>query len=460
MKRDERQSSDLNISEAMAMAMELFGRGRFEEAEKLYRRVLETTPGQPDALYWLGLLLHRRNCGDEAVRLIRSSIELTPWRADRLNDLGNILFVGGEFAAAREAFEKSIAISPHDADSWNNLGAALNRLGLPDDAASAFFKAVQLKPDFIDALDNLGNLFSAQGRDVEAAEYLCRSFVLKPAHNQSKLDRGIAFYKLGRIEEAAEVYRQWTLEEPENPTAAHLYAACSGLNVPTRASDAYVEKTFDKYAPKFDESLGKLHYRGHNLIEAALSKIAKPAKKLVCLDAGCGTGLCGPLVAPYASRLTGVDLSSLMLVEAQKKGVYDELFKAEVTQYLREHADSFDLIVAADTMIYFGAADQLLKSAHEALRPGGLLIFTAERADDTSQLNGGLGYRLNPHGRYSHGSRYLNKMLTGAGFKILAEEPGVVRIEWGNPVACMVFTAVKTVRSVIRSIRPGPGLDT
>ena len=27
------------------------------------------------------------------------------------------------------------------------------------------------------------------------------------------------------------------------------------------------------------------------------------------LDAGCGTGLCAPLLRPYASRLTGVDLS-------------------------------------------------------------------------------------------------------------------------------------------------------
>ena len=43
------------------------------------------------------------------------------------------------------------------------------------------------------------------------------------------------------------------------------------------------------------------------------------------LDAGCGTGLCGPLVAPHAQRLTGVDLSAGMLAQASEKGVYDEL---------------------------------------------------------------------------------------------------------------------------------------
>ena len=37
------------------------------------------------------------------------------------------------------------------------------------------------------------------------------------------------------------------------------------------------------------------------------------SRSLDVLDAGCGTGLCGPLVAPYARRLVGVDLSEAML---------------------------------------------------------------------------------------------------------------------------------------------------
>ena len=70
------------------------------------------------------------------------------------------------------------------------------------------------------------------------------------------------------------------------------------------------------------------------------------------LDAGCGTGLCGPLVAPYARRLTGVDLSAGMLAQAKEKNVYDELFKVELTEYLRDHTEAFDLIVSADTLVY------------------------------------------------------------------------------------------------------------
>ena len=61
----------------------------------------------------------------------------------------------------------------------------------------------------------------------------------------------------------------------------------------------------------------------------------RPSKSLDVLDAGCGTGLCGPLVAPYARRLSGVDLSAGMLARAKEKNVYDALVQGELTEYLR-----------------------------------------------------------------------------------------------------------------------------
>ena len=56
----------------------------------------------------------------------------------------------------------------------------------------------------------------------------------------------------------------------------------------------------------------------------------EPSKQLDVLDAGCGTGLCGPLLAPYARRLIGVDLSEGMLALAKEKHVYDALIKRRV----------------------------------------------------------------------------------------------------------------------------------
>ena len=102
--------------------------------------------------------------------------------------------------------------------------------------------------------------------------------------------------------------------------------------------------------------------------------------RLDVLDAGCGTGLCGVLVAPFARRLVGVDLSEGMLAHAKEKNVYHALMKAELTEYLRDNSEAFDLIVSADTLVYFGDLEGVIAACAGALRPNGLLVFTLEHA--------------------------------------------------------------------------------
>ena len=119
-----------------------------------------------------------------------------------------------------------------------------------------------------------------------------------------------------------------------------MIAACSGRDVPARASDAFIERTFDSFAGSFDSKLAKLLYRAPALVAGMLAdsdvEASKRPDKLDVLDAGCGTGLCGPLIAPYARRLVGVDLSGRMLAQARAQNVYDELVQRELTAYLRD----------------------------------------------------------------------------------------------------------------------------
>ena len=134
-----------------------------------------------------------------------------------------------------------------------------------------------------------------------------------------------------------------------------MLAACTGRDVPPRASQGFVVGIFDVFAASFESKLASLSYRAPALVAAMLEDSGlQPSKSLDVLDAGCGTGLCGPLVAPYARRLTGVDLSAGMLARAKEKNVYDALVQGELTEYLRGSSDAFDLIVSADTLVYFG----------------------------------------------------------------------------------------------------------
>src|SRR5260370_26931297 len=105
-----------------------------------------------------------------------------------------------------------------------------------------------------------------------------------------------------------------------------MLAALTGEDVPARASSGYVRTVFDRFAESFDEKLHSLDYRARQLVSAAVAAAFGAGRgDLEVLDAGCGTGLCGPLLRPYARRLVGVDLSSAMLQRAGLRGCYDAL---------------------------------------------------------------------------------------------------------------------------------------
>lgn len=285
---------------------------------------------------------------------------------------------------------------------------------LVEDAAQAFIQALQLDPDYIDALENLGNTLERLGDSEEASLFfLCRAYVLRPAADQPPKMRGIAYYRLGRIDEAAAVYRLWLQQEPGNPTARHLLAGCSGQNVPDRASDAYVATTFDQFAATFDERLQSLGYQIPARIGAALAPLLAADARLQVLDAGCGTGLCAPVLRPYAQRLVGVDLSSGMLQKASARGLYDELVHAELHAWLFSQPGAFDLICAADVLIYFGELAPLLAAFRQAMRADGVLAFSVESTE-------GMEYRLQPSGRYSHSETGLRTNMAAAGLALHA----------------------------------------
>ena len=439
---DEReQISELSLPDALALARQIHRRDHLAEAEILYRKVLEVAPDYADANHFLGVLLHQIGKSDAAIEFIQKSIMLNPTEPNYYNNLGNVLVEAGRLEEAAAAYEKVIALAPDHANAHNNLGALSKASGKFAEAAAAYQKAIDLNPHHIDAHNNMGKLLSAQGRTEEAVAWYCKAITLMPHHPDSRKLLGIAYYTLGQMGKAAEVYRQWLDDEPASPVARHMLAACTGQDVPPRASDEYVESTFDHFADSFDAKLGKLAYRAPELIAEALARAyTGPDKRLIALDAGCGTGLGGPLIKQHVRYLAGVDLSSGMLAKARSRDVYDDLTKAELTAWLHDHPLTYDLIVSADTLCYFGSLADPFVAAGHALREGGLLIFTVEEAiDETGQD----GYRIQPHGRYSHGRKYLSRALADAGFSTLRMEPAVLRTEGGKPVDGLVVTARK-----------------
>jgi predicted TPR repeat methyltransferase len=442
MEHSEATGRPLTLEEAVAVATLLQQNEQLVEAQELYRRVLEMNPNHPRALHYAGVLAHQQGRGDEAVALIERSLALAPDQADWHSNLGIVFQAAGKAERAIEAYRRAIAIDSGHANAHSNLGVLLRATGHPSEAEAAYRTAIRLKPDHIDAYTNLGILLNGLHRTEEAAACYCKVITLRPKHREARKLLALAHCTLGEIGEAVHILAEWLEEEPGDPIALHMMAACTGRDVPARASNGFVENTFDSFAATFEAKLEKLSYRAPALVAAMLEDAGlEPSKRLDVLDAGCGTGLCGPLVAPYARRLAGVDLSNGMLAHARAKHVYDELAQGELTAYLRDSAAAFDLIVCADTLVYFGDLESVVAAAAGALRPNGLFIFTLEHAvADEADVD----YRLEWHGRYSHARDYVERLLARSGLQpriALAE----LRMEAGAPVPGLVIRAAKPV---------------
>jgi predicted TPR repeat methyltransferase len=435
-------SRELTLEEAVALAILLQKNEQLTEAREVYRRVLKMDPDHADALHYAGVLAHQQGRNEEAVALIERSLALVPDRADCYSNLGIIFQSTGRLDQAIDAYRRAIAIDPRHANAHNNLGVLLRATGKPSEAEAAYRTAIQLKPDHIDAYTNLGILLNGLKRTEEAAACYCKVITLQPKHREARRLLMLAHCTLGEIDAAVNILEEWLEKEPQDPIALHLRAACTGRDVPARASNAFVEQTFDSFAASFESKLERLSYRAPALVAAMLEHSGlKPSKRLDVLDAGCGTGLCGPLVLPYARRLVGVDLSGGMLAHAKEKHVYDALVKTELTEYLRANREAFDLIVSADTLVYFGDLENALAAAADALRPNGLLVFTLEHAVGGEA---DVDYRLELHGRFSHTTAYVECLLAAA---CLTSEIAYadLRMESGAPVAGLVVRATKPV---------------
>lgn len=293
-------------------------------------------------------------------------------------------------------------------------------------------RALRMQPTSAEALYVLGSAISDYGDDAETLRLYgqairCNPKFLAPYHPLSR-----SYYAMGRSEQAAELYRIWSEVDPGNPEVQHMTAAATGENVPAKCSEAYVHTHFNQFSQNFDDVLVKrLAYKGPEVIAAALKKHAPGAlHSLDVLDAGCGTGLCGPAIRECCHRLTGVDLADKMIEHARERGCYDELVVSELCAFMESRESSFDAVVSSDVLIYFGALERAMAAAHLALKPGGLIIYALEALNE----EGSEPYRLTASGRYAHRDSYLRNVMSAAGFDVVSMEQECLRWEMGKQV--------------------------
>jgi predicted TPR repeat methyltransferase len=391
-------------SERLAEAIREHQAGRVTEAERAYRALLAEDPDDADVAHFLGMLRFQAGEIEEGLEFLRRSVKADPANSHAWNNLGNMYVQIKRDELAEKVYLRATSLDPRLTAAWYNLARIYARDNKLDRALVCLRNVTRIVPGFVDALQTLAHVY----------------------------------YRLGRRDEARAVYQQWAEEVPDDPTPRHMLAATSGQGVPERADDRYIVKTFDGFAESFDQQLAELGYSAPQLVAASL--IGHPlylTGRAAVLDAGCGTGWCGPLLRSTAERLVGVDLSTGMLALARQRGVYDELHESELGAFMLSRPATFDIIVLADVLCYFGRLEPAIRAAHDALLSGGLLSFSVEAlAEAPSEVC----FQLGMHGRYSHTRPYLEHVMTDAGFAPPSIDVVVLRHELAKPVEGYLVT--------------------
>eukprot|EP00913_Durusdinium_trenchii_P005253 g4899.t1 len=222
----------------MKQAVRLHQKGRHEQAEKRYSKVLTANPSHVGALHLMGVLAHQAGHNDKAVDWIRRALDVDPTFSDahfnlalvyeaegRIGEaeacyrqavetdsenlkahlnLGNLLFQRDDFSSALKCYDTVLALAPADPLAHKNRSRALRAMNSSEESLKAVARAVELRPD--DALFQLeyGNALRDDGHPQKAVEHFLIAERLQPDNISILCNLGGILKDLNRQDEAEE----------------------------------------------------------------------------------------------------------------------------------------------------------------------------------------------------------------------------------------------------------------
>lgn len=412
-----------------------------------FRNVLRLNPDNALAMKNLADLYLQTEQYADAATLYRQSIRLQPDYKEAINNLGVTLLKQGEAEAAIQAFIDIIKHDESDIEARNNLAAIYLQQDRYENAARNYQELLRYVPDDLEAHYNLGVAQMAIGEIESAAKHF--HFVLEddPNHFDARCNLAVIFLKRDNKVEAAKQYRLAHELRPHDETVNFMLAALTQEATPDTAPSEYVQHLFDNYAVYYEKHVAEvLHYKVPDLMRNAIIKIRNQTgikAKWRILDLGCGTGLSGDIFSDMSDYMVGVDLSAKMIAKASLRNIYQDLMVTDVVTYVKSTMDKFDLVLAADVVVYMGDLAELFKEVHRLLNDVGLFSFNIEK--QTAIETG--DYHLRATARYSHSKTYIEKLAASNGFEILVADEIVPRIQEGKPLAGYLFVLRRVLKT-------------
>ena len=166
-----------------------------------------------------GLDLQRHDRLEEAETLFRFVLEndATNWRA--LHQLGAIHLTRGQHVEALQYLGAAMKANAGSAEITSNYGVALRKLQRDDEAIEYFNRALMLRPGYVPAILTRGTSFHHLGRREEALASFDRVIEIEPNHAKAHYNRANVLHELKRFDEAVESFRRATALSPDDADA-------------------------------------------------------------------------------------------------------------------------------------------------------------------------------------------------------------------------------------------------
>ena len=206
-----KQAEDLKqkvkaIDESHKLALRMVDEGRYEEAEKAFRRVVELQPTLSPTWANLGHVYNKLKRPSDAVAAYRRAIDLDPENATLYQDLGHVYSDMGESTKATEMYETGAQFAGNED---------------PKEAAQSQY--------FI-AVDHLNS-----GRNSEAMEALRKTLATDPEHADAHYYVGVLLLQVNRMEEALDHLEKHLEFAPQSSTAPDAKALLDALRPTAKA---------------------------------------------------------------------------------------------------------------------------------------------------------------------------------------------------------------------------------
>lgn len=132
-----------------------------------------------------------------------------------------------------------------------------------------------------------------------------------------------------------------------------------------------VASGYKKWAATYDSMPNLLIEIEEPVVKPLLQKLPLGT----ALDAGCGTGRYGNFLQSIGHKVTGVDISEEMLIQARSRNKNANFIQGNLTK-LPLDSESFDLVICSLALTHFQQIDQVLTELSRVVRPGGHIILS------------------------------------------------------------------------------------